>query len=246
MRKLLNINWKRVSTSTEAMIRSLYWKIRKPRYIVVIGPPGSGKGTVAKELGPSIKAAPLSTGDIFRRERQNKTPLGLRIESYIDSGRLVPDALVIAVIRETLQRREYWNGAVIDGFPRTAMQAKLLDKLLEGWNMGVERAVLLDPQEDVIVSRLSKRLTCSNVTCGRTYHLLAKPPQVPDTCDHCKAALYQRKDDVPEVIQERLSTYRREATPICEHYLQKLTVIQPTEGQTEQEVLSQVIHALGQ
>jgi adenylate kinase len=244
MRKLIKFDWSRVSAATEEFARSLYWKVRKPTIVILMGPPGSGKGTTALRLAPLLKTSPLSTGDLFRKEIADRTPLGLRLESYINSGKLVPDALVIAVIRENLLRRKYWNGVVLDGFPRTLLQAKLLDKLLQNLGLSVDRVVLLAPAEDVIISRLSARLTCSNTTCGRTYHLQSKPPQVADICDACKSPLMRRKDDVPAVIADRLSTYRRESDPICEHYASKLRVIKPTEVETEEEVFAKVKAAL--
>jgi adenylate kinase len=149
-----------------ALIRHLYWRIRKPRIYVLLGAPGSGKGKVAKPLARKLKAAPLSTGDIFRRERANQTPLGQRLASYMDNGRLVPDALVLAVIREELKRTKYRNGVVFDGFPRTVLQARGLDMILDSLGLAVEGALLLDPDEQVLIERLSNRLTCSNTQCG--------------------------------------------------------------------------------
>jgi adenylate kinase len=141
-------------------------------------------------------------------------------------------------------RWKYRHGAILDGIPRTLLQALLLDELLADWGLSVEVAVLLDPDEATLIERLSFRLTCSNKACGRTYHLHTKPPKVPGICDACKSPLYQRKDDSPEVIPERLSTHRRESAPTYEHYGRGLVVVKPTPTQTEQDVFGEVIKSL--
>jgi adenylate kinase len=227
-----------------AFVRYVIWPICPAQFIVLLGGPGAGKGTLAKLLVPFLGLAHLSTGDVFRRERDNKTELGLKIQAYIDAGKLVPDEITIAVLRKELMRWKYRRGAILDGIPRTLTQAKLLDELLFGWGQSVNAVVLLDPDEAVLIERLSFRLTCTNKACGRTYHLHTKPPKVPGICDACKSPLYQRKDDSKEVIPERLSTYRRESAPICEHYGRGLVVVKPTLEETEQDVFNEVTTAL--
>ena len=227
-----------------ALVRLLLWPLRAARFIVLLGGPGAGKGTLAKMLEFFLGLAHLSTGDVFRRERDIKPALGLKIQSYIDAGLLVPDAITIAVLKRELQRWRYRYGAILDGIPRTLLQAQLLDQLFADWGTSVEVAVLLDPDEETLIERLSFRLTCSNKSCGRTYHLHTKPPKVPGICDACKSPLYQRKDDSKEVIPERLSTHRRESAPIYEHYGSELVVVKPTKEETEQDVFSEVITAL--
>jgi len=227
-----------------AFVRFVIWSICLPRFLVLLGGPGAGKGTLAKMLVPFLGLAHLSTGDVFRRERDNKTELGLKIQGYIDAGILVPDEITIAVLRKELMRWKYRRGVILDGIPRTLTQAKLLDELLAGWSQSVDAVVLLDPDEAVLIERLSFRLTCTNKACGRTYHLHTKPPKVPGICDACKSPLYQREDDSnSEAISERLSVYRRESKPIYVHYGALLVVIKPAADSTEQEVLSAAIQA---
>lgn len=232
---------KRVALETA---RRLYWCIRRPRFLEVFGPPGSGKGTLCKELAPLLGIAHLSTGDVFRRHIAAQTSVGRLAKSYIDAGQLVPDDVTVALVRQELLRPAYWKGALFDGFPRNLLQAELLDELLAKSGTGIERAIVLDVDEDTLVWRLSNRRTCSNQSCGRTYHLQSKPPQVPGICDVCKSALYQRPDDVPEAISARLSTYRTVSEPVGNFYAGKAVVIKPTRDTTEQEVVSQVTAAL--
>lgn len=227
-----------------AFVRFVIWPICPAQFIVLLGGPGAGKGTLAKLLAPFLGLAHLSTGDVFRRERDNKTELGLKIQAYLDAGQLVPDDITIAVLRKELMRWKYRRGAILDGIPRTLLQAQLLDELLAGWGQRVDAVILLDPDEAVLIERLAFRLTCSNKVCGRTYHLHAKPPKAPGICDACKSPLYQRKDDSPEVIPVRLSTYRRESAPICEHYGRGLVVVKPALKDTEQDVFNEATSSL--
>jgi len=226
------------------LTRNVLWRLRKPRYIVLLGGPGAGKGTLAKLLMEVLGIAHLSTGDVFRYEISNNTELGLKAKAYIDAGKLVPDSITFAMLRRELTRWKYRNGAILDGIPRTLVQAKMLDHLLNAWGVGVESAVFLDPDERTLIYRLSNRLTCSNKACGRTYHLVSKPPQVPGICDACKSTLYRRKDDAPEVVSERLSTYTLESKPVCEHYGRGLIVFKPTKETSEETLLSEVTTAL--
>jgi adenylate kinase len=245
MKRLLTIiNWNRFYAALLRLTLSTWRRIFGSMILVMLGGPGAGKGTVSKRLAPALKAVHLSTGDELRAEMEKGTPLGQKAKAFVDAGRLVPDAIIIQLILDRLDRWKYRNGVILDGAIRTLVQAKALDAALKARGMSVTRAVQLDPADEVIYERLAKRMTCSNTNCGRTYHLTMKPPKVPGVCDACQSPLYQRKDDVPEVIAERLSTYRREVTPICEHYGQKLTVVKPTESTTEQEVFDEVINAL--
>lgn len=224
--------------------RNVLWRLRKPTFIVLLGGPGAGKGTLAKQLSKKLGLAHLSTGDMLRREVANKTELGLSIQEKLASGALLDDSIVLALLHRELQQPARKRGAILDGIPRTLPQAQLLDQLLAAWRVKVDFAVSLEPGVDTLIYRLSNRLTCKK--CGRTYHLVSKPPHVAGICDDeaCLGALYQRPDDTPDAITERLSAYERESTPIREHYGRGLIVVKPTKETTEDQVFSEVTTAL--
>jgi adenylate kinase len=225
-----------------------YWR-RGARFILVIGGPGAGKGTQSLLLAKLLGLPHLSTGDLIRRHLAAKTELGKEIEKHIqriNGGGLVPDDLIMRVLIEELKDRKYWRGAILDGFPRTLFQAKALDKALARWGNRVEKVILLDVPEPDLIDRLSLRRTCSNKSCGRTYHLRFAPPIKADTCDACGSPLYQRSDDTPEAIRERLKTYKGESKPLCDYYLAggRLTTITATNGMTIEQVTAAVSTAL--
>jgi adenylate kinase len=228
------------------MVRKLLWRFRRPRYFILLGPPGSGKGTLATKLAPALRVSAMSTGDVFRREKAEQTNFGKQVAAHLADGTLVPDALTVAIVRKELTRPRYWFGAMEDGFPRTPEQAIQFDLLLASWGVSVECVVLLDVDDDDLVDRLSNRLTCSNRACGRTYNLKYGPPVKAGICDVCSAALVQRDDDVPEVISARLRTYRVETQPLCIYYQDRkvLASFHPTGEMTAQEVFLLVKTAL--
>jgi adenylate kinase len=228
------------------LVRLLIWTRHTPIFVVLLGGPGAGKGTLAKMLAPFLGIGHLSTGDVFRRERKRKSRLGKRIQSCIDNAELVPDALTLEVLKQELRRWRYRHGAILDGIPRTLLQALLIDELFAGWGVYVLAAASLEPEDETLVWRLSYRLTCTNKTCGRTYHQLDErmKPKTPGICDACKSPLFRRDDDSPELIPKRMETHRREIAPICAHYGPRLIVVKPTKETTEQEVFSEVTAAL--
>jgi adenylate kinase len=246
MARFFSIDWNRFHLASLRFVVKVYRFFKKAICLVMFGGPGAGKGTVSKRLEKVTGAVALSTGDVLRAAIKAGTPIGLKAKEYVESGRLVPDAVAVRVVIEEMQDHpwKYRRGVILDGAIRTLIQAQAFDKALKVLGLSVTKAVLLNPADDVLIDRLSKRLNCSKPSCGRTYHLVTKPPQVPGLCDVCKSPLYQRKDDVPEVIAERLSIYRREVTPICEYYAEKLVVVQPTAEQTEDQVFAVVTNAL--
>ncbi|MCS6902682.1 MAG: adenylate kinase [Candidatus Bipolaricaulota bacterium] len=178
------------------------------RKIVFLGPPGAGKGTQAVRLAHELGAPHIATGDLLRSEVQNKTELGMKAKSYMDRGELVPDELVVAMIRGRLENA---SGFVLDGFPRNLKQAQLLSGVTR-----VERAVHFALSREEIVKRLSARRICTQ--CGQVYNLLARPPKHDEICDACHTRLVQRSDDRPEVIENRVEVYTREIKPVLEFY----------------------------
>ncbi|MCL2607790.1 MAG: adenylate kinase [Methanomassiliicoccaceae archaeon] len=177
--------------------------------IVLLGPPGSGKGTQAEKLNDDLGLIRLSTGDMLREAVRDQTELGKMAKQYMDKGALVPDDVVIGLIEEKLVSIR--EGFVLDGFPRTVQQADALGKLVS-----INRVVNLDVDDDELVSRLTKRRSCPN--CNVVFHLLYKPPMKDGVCDKCGAALYQRSDDAEDTVRERLNVYRKNTFPLIEYY----------------------------
>jgi adenylate kinase len=184
--------------------------------IILLGAPGSGKGTVAEALRAACGFPKISTGDLLREAVREKTPLGLVAASQMGQGGLVDDATVLALLRERLDAADCRAGYVLDGFPRTLAQADSLDTLAPA---GPEIVFDLRVSDDVVLERLANRLTCPK--CEAIYHRLNKPPKAPGICDLCGAALVQRKDDTPEVIRERLKTYHAKTEPLVARYAAK-------------------------
>lgn len=184
--------------------------------IILLGAPGSGKGTVAEALRAACGFPKISTGDLLREAVREKTPLGLVAASQMGRGGLVDDATVLALLRERLARPDCQGGYVLDGFPRTLAQADSLDELTPA---GPEIVFDLQVSDETVLARLANRWTCPK--CEAIYHLINKPPKTPGVCDVCGTALVQRTDDTPEVIQERLKTYHAKTKPLTARYADK-------------------------
>ncbi|MGQ9595841.1 MAG: adenylate kinase [Thermoproteota archaeon] len=179
--------------------------------IIIFGPPGSGKGTYASRLGPRLNIPHISTGDILREEVKNMTELGKRIQSYISTGKLVPDDVMNELMRKRLSKEDCRRGFILDGYPRSLEQAEFLDKLTK-----MDFVINLNVPDEVLVRRLSSRLVCRK--CGAIYNILTLKPKVEGVCDKCGGELYQRDDDRPEVVRERIRLYKDEIAPLLEHY----------------------------
>ncbi|MEN0060444.1 MAG: adenylate kinase [Bdellovibrio sp.] len=184
--------------------------------IVLLGPPGSGKGTQAKRLSSEKGWPQLSTGDMLRSAISQGTRLGLEAKAFMDKGSLVPDSVVIGLIAERMKNADAKNGFILDGFPRTIPQAEALDKTLKEEGRQVHRAVLFEIPDAELVSRLSGRRTCLN--CGAMYHIDSMRPKNEGICDQCGNSLIQRDDDRPDVIQKRLSVYHQQTAPLAGFY----------------------------
>ena len=187
--------------------------------VVLMGPPGAGKGTQAEKLAKEFALPHISTGDIFRSAVQEGTEMGKKAKEYMDKGELVPDEIVIGIVKERLAKPDCSGGALLDGFPRTVEQAQALDEVLQDLKLKIGAVVSVDVQEEELINRLTGRRVCRN--CGATYHLKFNPPKVRNICDHCSGELYQRSDDTIETVKERLAVYRKQTLPIIEYYEQK-------------------------
>ena len=210
------------------------------KYIVLLGPPGVGKGTQAKVLAEEIGLLQVSSGDLFRENLKNETELGKLAKSYMDKGELVPDDVTIAMIRERISRPDCKDGAILDGFPRTPAQAEALDTMLASLNSRVAVVPYISAEESVLVERISGRWTCR--ASGHIYHEKFSPPKQAGICDIDGSELYQRADDKAETVVNRIHVYLTQTAPLVDHYRQcgKLVEIdgaQPVERVTE-ELLS--------
>lgn len=183
--------------------------------LILLGAPGAGKGTQAEKISDRLSIPVISTGNIIRESMKNGTEMGSKAKSYVDAGKLVPDEVVIGIIRERLANDDCANGFILDGFPRTIPQAEALD------NMGIEIDTVLsiDVEDEKIVARMSGRRVC--LDCGATYHLEYKKPQKEGICDFCGKELVLRKDDAPETVLDRLHVYHEQTEPLKEFYAAK-------------------------
>jgi adenylate kinase len=184
--------------------------------LVLLGPPGSGKGTQAKKLVTQHRWPQLSTGDMLRSAIAAGTQLGLEAKSFMDKGSLVPDAVVIGLIAERSKAADCKDGFILDGFPRTIPQAEALDQMLKSQSRAVDGAVLFEIPDSELVRRLSGRRTC--LKDGSMYHIETLQPKKPGLCDQCGALLIQRDDDKAEVIQKRLAVYHQQTAPLANYY----------------------------
>ena len=184
--------------------------------VVLLGPPGAGKGTQARRLAARWSVPQIATGDMLREAVARGTRLGLEARRYMDAGELVPDAVIIGLVRERLAQPDGQKGFVLDGFPRTVAQAEALDQLLEAEETPLDRVVLFQVTDEELVSRLTGRRVCGS--CGRNYHVRFSPPRVAGRCDACGGELSQRTDDQEATVRRRLAVYARDTRPLVEYY----------------------------
>ena len=205
--------------------------------IIMLGAPGTGKGTIAGILKESLGIPQVSTGDIFRKHIQEKTELGKLAESYISKGELVPDNVTIGLVENRLDDDDVQAGIILDGFPRTVKQAEELDKLLEKKGKKVDLVINLTTPEEEIIERIVNRRICSNPDCKTVYNLVLNPPKQEGICDKCGAELIQRKDDNEETVKARFNSYIEQTSPLVEYYEKK--------GNLYSAVVSKSINKLG-
>ncbi len=185
--------------------------------IILMGPPASGKGTVAKKLKANLGLAHISTGDMFREAKEAGTELGLLAKSYMDEGHLVPDDVTIGVVKERFAKGDLGNGFLLDGFPRTIDQAEALRGFTDGTPLAIDCVINLDCDEEELVRRISGRRVCRN--CGAPYHVETMKPKVEGVCDICGGELYQRADDNEEALRVRLTHYYESTQPLLDYYM---------------------------
>ncbi len=187
--------------------------------IILMGPPGAGKGTQSEKILSYCSIPHISTGDMFREAIKNQTKLGLEAQEYMNKGLLVPDEVTIGLVKERLSRDDCKDGYLLDGFPRTIPQAEALEKLSKEISRPVELVITIEADKDELIKRISGRRVCPK--CGNSYHLEFKLPKVENTCDSCGSTLIQRKDDTIESLNVRLDAYEHQTKPLVDFYEQK-------------------------
>ncbi|MCI9069444.1 adenylate kinase [Clostridium sp.] len=187
--------------------------------IVLLGPPGAGKGTQAKSISNRYSIPHISTGDIFRKNISEETPLGIEAKQYIDNGQLVPDEVTINMVKDRLTWEDCKNGYLLDGFPRTVAQAEALQEFLESRDEKLDTALCIEVPSSFILERMTGRRVC--LSCGASYHIKFNSPAVDGVCDVCGDNIIQRKDDVEETVKERLDVYERQTQPLIDFYKEK-------------------------
>ncbi len=207
--------------------------------LVLLGAPGAGKGTQAEILSRKLGIPTISTGNILRAAVKNGTPVGLKAKAYMDAGKLVPDDVIIGIVRERLSESDCADGYILDGMPRTIPQAEALEKA----GIDIDCALSIEISDEAIVERMSGRRTCSG--CGATYHVVSAPPITEGKCDKCGGDLTVRHDDAPETVRARLEVYHRETEPLKDYYAER-GKLKSVENQPTIEATTAVIEkALG-
>ena len=211
--------------------------------IIMLGAPGAGKGTQAKQIAGKYNIPHISTGDIFRANIKNGTELGKKAKEYMDQGQLVPDELTCDLVMDRIAEDDCKNGFVLDGFPRTIPQAEALDAALTKIGQTMDYAIDVDVPDENIVNRMSGRRAC--LKCGATYHIVSIPPKKEGICDTCGSELVIRDDDKPETVQKRLDVYHEQTQPLIDFY-QKKGILKSVDGtQSMDEVFGAITEILG-
>ena len=212
------------------------------KFIVLLGPPGAGKGTQAQIVAKTLELAHVSSGDIFRENLKNQTELGKLAQTFMDRGALVPDDVTIAMIQDRLNRPDCNKGALLDGFPRTPAQAQALDEMLGANDQKISCVPYINVPAEILIERLSGRWTCP--TCGFVYHQTFNPPKSEGVCDKDQSELYQRADDKAETVKKRIDVYWEQTSPLIDYY-QKSGLLQEIDGtQSIEDVTDQLLEAI--
>ena len=211
--------------------------------LILLGPPGAGKGTQAKMLAENYAIPQISTGDMLREAVKAGTPMGTKAKSYMDSGALVPDEVVVGIVEERIGKPDCRKGFMLDGFPRTTAQADSLTGMLENKSLQIDHVVCIEVENDELIKRLAGRWTCRN--CMEPYHAVFNPPKKKGVCDKCGGELYQRDDDKEEAIRNRLVNYDKQTKPLIDYYQGK-GLLKPVNGKGDlKEVFERIRQVLG-
>lgn len=211
-------------------------------YIVLLGPPGAGKGTQAQVISHEMNLAHISSGDLFRENLKNQTELGKLAQGFMNRGELVPDDVTIAMVHDRLQRPDCQDGALLDGFPRTPAQADALADMLGSMGQKVDSVPYISVPAEELIERLSGRWTCPS--CGKVYHEKYNPPKTPGICDVDGTKLIQRDDDKAETVERRIRVYAEQTTPLIEYYRQKDLLVEVDGKKSIDEVSKEILTAI--
>ena len=212
--------------------------------LLLIGPPGGGKGTQAKFLVEYFSIPQISTGDMLRENVHNKTSLGKEAENFMTEGKLVPDSIILNMMEKRLNGKDCTNGYILDGFPRTIPQAEGLNHLLNNINNNLDNVIVMNVPDNLIITRLSNRRSCKG--CGQVYNLIFEPPANAGKCNKCNEELYLREDDNPTTIQERLTIFHKQTEPVIKYYSQQgITKVIDSKGSIDAirtEIIKNIMH----
>lgn len=211
-------------------------------YILLMGPPGAGKGTQAERLIDKYGIPQISTGDMFRAAVKEQTPLGLEAKKYMDNGQLVPDAVTAGIVKERLAKDDCKKGFILDGFPRTTSQAVSLDAILRDLGIKLDGVINIAVPDEELIKRTTGRQICRK--CGATYHIVFKPSKVKNVCDKCGGELYQRDDDKVETVKKRLSVYAAQTKPLIDYYKNSNLYIEVDGKQSMEDVFRDIVASL--
>jgi len=210
--------------------------------LILLGPPGAGKGTQAVLLSGALKVPHISTGDIFRSNIKQQTELGKKVSDILASGGLVPDDLTCEIVKDRLTQDDCQNGFIMDGFPRTLPQAEMFEEMLKAKNRKIDAVINIVVDDDVIVKRMSGRRMCS---CGKVYHITSNPPKQEGICDACGSALYIRDDDREETVLRRLKTYHDQTSPLIDFYSKRGLILEVDGEKDIESTFRDIMTALG-
>ncbi|HPP31482.1 MAG TPA: adenylate kinase [Soehngenia sp.] len=210
--------------------------------LILLGPPGAGKGTQASAIVKRYNIPHISTGDIFRMNIKENTQLGKEVKSYLDAGLLVPDELVVDIVNDRLKKSDCENGFILDGYPRTINQAEALDKELAKMGTKLDAAINIFLDTQLLIERAVGRRLCKN--CGATYHIKFHPPKQDGICDQCGGELYQRDDDKEETVKKRIEVYLTQTKPLIEYYKDKDLLVNIDGAQSIEDTFKEIINAL--
>lgn len=210
--------------------------------IILLGPPGAGKGTQAEKLVKKFGIPHISTGDMFRAAIKEGTELGMKAKEYMDKGELVPDEIVVGIVKERLLQPDCRDGFLLDGFPRTVAQAQALGEALKEMGATIDVVLNVDVEQEELLSRLTGRRVCKG--CGSTYHIRFNPPTVRNVCDKCGGELYQRSDDTVETVKQRLEVYRNQTAPLIDYYSEAGLLVTVDGARDIEEVFEDIVTIL--
>ncbi|MDT8336415.1 MAG: adenylate kinase [Candidatus Izemoplasmatales bacterium] len=212
--------------------------------LLIMGKPGAGKGTQSKKLLKHYKLTHISTGNIYRDEIRKGSAIGIEAKKYLDEGNLVPDKMTNDIVWDILRKKDYPNGFMLDGYPRTRTQAEALDEMLMSLEINLSAVINVDIKDEVLLRRMAGRRVCAN--CGHTYHTEYHPPKVEGICDHCGSKLIQRPDDLEESVMNRLAIYNEKTKPLLDYYDEKNLLMVIDGEQSANKVFQDIINELGE